>query len=104
MRILVAAVVLSLCLLGVTAYAAEYTGFISDVHCGAAHMDGSQKSIDCVKSCVKGGQAPIFVTMDKKILKIADASKVQNFLGLKVMATGTLAGDTLTIDTVKAAK
>jgi len=104
MRILLAAVVLSLGLLGVTAFAAEYTGFISDVHCGASHMDGSQKSIDCVKSCVKGGHAPVFVTMDKKVLKIADASKVQDFLGLKVMATGTLAGDTLTIDTVKAAK
>ena len=104
MRSLIAAVVLCMCLATVSALAEEWTGFISDVHCGAMHMDGSQKSIDCVKTCVKGGQAPVFVTMDKKVLKIADASKVQNFLGLKVTVAGKLAGDSLTIDTVKAAK
>ena len=104
MRILVLGVVFCLFLATVSVFAAEWTGYVSDMHCGAAHMDGSQKSIDCVKTCVKNGEAPIFVTMDKKILKFADASKVQNFLGQKVTVTGTLKGDTLTLDSAKAAK
>ncbi|MCS6954087.1 MAG: hypothetical protein RMK57_16460 [Bryobacterales bacterium] len=85
----------------VTASASEWTGYISDAKCGAAHADGSEKSIKCVQACVKGGQAPVFVTAaDKKVLKIANADKVKEHLGHKVKVTGSLKGDTLTIDTI----
>jgi hypothetical protein len=104
MRVLVLAAVFCLCLATVSVFAAEWTGYVSDAHCGAMHMDGTQKSIDCVKTCVKGGQAPVFVTMDKKVLQFADAAKAQDFLGKKVTVMGTLKGDTITLDSVKAAK
>ena len=104
MKSIVLACCLSLVLVCVPAVAADYTGYISDAHCGAAHMDGSQKSIDCVTSCVKSGQTPVFVGMDKKIYKLSDAAKVSDFLGQKVMLTGTMKGDTVTVDKVQAAK
>ena len=88
-------------LAALTAMAGEWTGYISDSKCGAAHTDGSQKSAKCVQSCVKGGQEPVFVTADKKVLKIANADKVKDHLGHKVKVTGDLAGDTLTIDKVE---
>jgi hypothetical protein len=95
--------VLALCLLSLNAMAGEWTGHISDSKCGAAHSDGSEKSINCVKGCVKGGAAPVFVTADKKVLKIDEGSKekVMEHLGHKVTVTGSLDGDTLKIDTVK---
>jgi hypothetical protein len=84
-----------------TAMAGEWTGWISDAKCGAAHTDGSEKSINCVKGCVKGGAAPVFVVeKDKKVLKIANADKVMDHLGHKVKVTGKVDGDTLTIDSV----
>jgi hypothetical protein len=94
---------LALFLLAMTAMADEWTGHISDSKCGAAHNDGSEKSIGCVKSCVKGGAAAVFVTADKKVLKIDEASqaKVMDHLGHKVTVTGSIDGDTLKIDSVK---
>ena len=83
-----------------SAFAAEWTGAISEAGCGAKHTDGSAKSVACVTGCVKKGAAPVFVTADGKVVKIANADKVQEHLGHKVKVTGKLDGETLTIDTV----
>lgn len=90
-------------LLAVTAFAGEWKGTISDAKCGAAHADASEKSTKCVQACVKGGQKAVFVTEDNKVLKIADASasKVADHLGHKVVVTGELEGETVTISNVK---
>ena len=93
------AIVISLS--AMAAFAAEWKGTISDAKCGAAHADASQKSMNCVKGCVKGGQAPVLVS-DGKVYKIADASKVQDHLGQKVVVTGSMNGDTVTVDSVRA--
>lgn len=98
------AVALAVSLLAATAMAGEWTGYISESKCGAAHMDGSAKSIKCVQKCVKAGAAPVFVTEDKQILKISDTSKVMDHLGHKVTVTGDVDGDTLTVATIKMAK
>jgi hypothetical protein len=92
---------LSLC--GVSAFAESYTGYVSDARCGAKHNDGSAESVACVKSCVKGGKAAVFVVGDK-IYKIDDASKVADYLGQKVVVDGSVDGDTVTIKSVEAAK
>jgi hypothetical protein len=87
-----------------TAFAGEWTGHISDSKCGAAHSDGSAKSIACVKGCVKGGMKPVFVT-DGKVIKIANADMVKDdVLGKKVTVKGDLSGDTLTLTSVAEAK
>lgn len=96
--------VLSFALLATSAFAAEWTGYISDSKCGAGHSDGSAKSVACVKACVKGGLAPVFVS-DGKVLKIANTAKVPEALyGMKVKLKGSLEGDTVTVASVKAAK
>lgn len=89
-------------LFAVSAFAAEWTGTVSDAKCGAAHADASEKSMKCVNGCVKGGQAPVLV-VDGKVYKIADKEKVADHLGHKVVVTGKLDGDTITIDKVKMA-
>ncbi|MFN3325504.1 MAG: DUF5818 domain-containing protein [Bryobacteraceae bacterium] len=91
----------SFSLLTFGAMAAELKGTISDAKCGAAHADASEKSMKCVAGCVKGGQAPVLVTEDGKVLKISDAAKVQEHLGHKVIVTGNVDGDTVKIDSVK---
>ena len=87
-----------------SAFAAEWTGAISEAGCGAKHVDGSEKSMACVKGCVKKGAAPVFVTADGKVVKIANPDKVTEHLGHKVKVTGKLEGETLTIDTVTMAQ
>lgn len=83
------------------AMAKKWNGTISDAKCGVAHADASEKSMGCVKGCVKGGQEPVFV-VDGKVLKIDAASKakVMDHLGHKVTVDGKLAGDTVTINKI----
>jgi hypothetical protein len=92
------AIAFSLC--AVSAFAAELKGTISDAKCGAAHADASEKSMKCVQGCVKGGQSPVLVS-EGKVYKIADASKVANHLGHKVIVTGNVEGDTVQIEDIK---
>lgn len=87
--------------LALSLMAGEWTGHISDAKCGAAHSDHSEKSINCVRACVKGGQKPVFVTEDKKVLQIANPDKVMNHLGHQVKVTGNLDGETLTIESLQ---
>ncbi|MBI3684059.1 MAG: hypothetical protein HY235_27110 [Acidobacteria bacterium] len=91
-----------LSLFAMSAFAAEWTGYISDSGCGAKHNDGSERSMKCVSGCVKGkGAAPVFVVGDK-VYKIDDASKskVMDHLGHKVTVNGKLSGETVSIDSV----
>lgn len=89
-------------LLATSAFAEEWKGTISDAKCGAAHADASEKSMKCVEGCVKGGVAPVFV-VDGKVLKIDAKSvdKAKAHLGHKVTVSGKLAGDTVTIESIK---
>ncbi|MCC6344975.1 MAG: hypothetical protein IT166_22430 [Bryobacterales bacterium] len=94
-----------LSLFAMSAFAASWTGYISDSGCGAKHADGSPGAVKCVIGCVKGkGAAPVLVVGDK-VLKVDAASKdkVMDHLGHKVTVNGKLAGDTVTIDSVSAA-
>jgi hypothetical protein len=93
--------VMMIAVFAMTVSAAEWTGAISEAGCGLKHANGGAES--CVTSCVKRGQAPVFVT-DGKVIKIANADKVMDFLGKKVKVTGTLKEDTVTIDTIAAAQ
>ncbi len=83
-----------------TALAAEWKGAISDSKCGVSHNDGSEKSQKCVAGCVKRGTAPVLVS-DGKVFKIANADKVMEHLGHKVVVTGKLDGETVTVDSIK---
>jgi hypothetical protein len=83
-----------------SAFAGEWSGVISDAKC--KHTDASEKSIACVKSCVKGGGEAVFIS-DDKVYHIDKTSldKVQPHLGHKVTVTGNIEGDTVTIESIK---
>ena len=93
-------IVMGMFVFALTAAAGEWTGHISDSKCGAAHADHSEKSIQCVTGCVKGGESPVFVTEDGKVVKISNPDTAMAHLGHQVKVTGNLDGDTLTIESV----
>jgi hypothetical protein len=90
--------------LAVTAFAGTWTGTISDAKCGKAHADASEKSMNCVKGCIKGGQAPVFVVGDN-VYKFDEASKskIEAHLGQKVTIDGELKDGVISVASVKAA-
>jgi len=87
----------ALAMFSFAAFAAEWTGAISESGCGAKHANGGGEK--CVSACVKKGAAPVFV-VNGEVKKISNADKVMSHLGKKVKITGTLSGDTVTVDTI----
>ena len=98
---------LGLCLLviGSTAIAAEkgqWTGWISDAKCAANGAKAPHKG--CAIKCVESVQAMVFVAEDKKVYKLQGAEKVKSLVGDKVVLSGSLDGDTITVASAKAAE
>ena len=91
----------------VAAYAADaskITGYISDSMCGAKHLGDNAA---CVKKCVEGGMAPVFVDDAKKsVWTIDNPDKVKAFYGAKVTvkATSDTEKKSVHIDSIEAAK
>lgn len=93
------ALAFSLC--AASMFAAEMKGTITDSKCGAAHADASEKSMKCSQACVKSGKAEAVLVSDGKIYKFSDASKVADHVGHKVVVTGDVNGETITVASVK---
>jgi hypothetical protein len=106
MKKLVAFAVLS-AVLAIPAFAAEWTGWITDTHCG---KNGATKdhTAGCVEKCMKGGsKAQIFNEADQKIYDLDSFDKVKALVGKKVTINGTLdaASNTIKVESAdKAAK
>jgi len=104
---IVASMVVVFSFLAIAARAADSTkvsGWISDSMCGAKHA-GSGAA--CVKKCVDGGMAPVFVDEDKKaVWKIDNPDAVKGFYGDKVTVSATTNSDakSVHIDSIEAAK
>ena len=96
MKRLLTASVLGLALFSWSALAEDLTGMFT---CSKCKHDDASKA-DCAKHCIKSGVAPIFVTSDGKTLKIANPDKVGDKIAEKVTVTGSVEGDTLTIEAV----
>jgi hypothetical protein len=62
-------------------------GWISDSMCGAKHAG---TGADCVKKCIQGGMAPVFVDEAKKaVWTIDNPDAVKGFYGDHVTVTAT---------------
>lgn len=81
-----------------------FVGTITDDMCGNDHkMMNISPDSKCVLECVKGGSKFALVS-GGKVYKLSDQQKPAKFPGQKVTVTGTLAGDTITVTSVAAAK
>jgi hypothetical protein len=95
----------------VSAFAATWTGEISDSACGMSHakMMAGDKSLktdrDCTLACIKAGGKYVFVS-DGKVYSISNqkAAGLQLHAGEKVQLTGTMKGDNITVSKISAAK
>ena len=82
----------------------KINGWISDSMCGAKHT-GSGAA--CVKKCVDGGMAPVFVDEAKKaVWTIDNPDAVKAFYGEHVTVTATADSDkkSVHIDAIEGAK
>ncbi len=107
MKRIAAVIVLALSSTAMVASAAESTkinGWISDSMCGAKHAGTGAA---CVKKCIQGGMAPVFVDEAKKaVWTIDNPDAVKTFYGDHVTVTASVdaAKKSVHIDSIAAAK
>jgi hypothetical protein len=83
---------------------ATLNGYISDAMCGAKHAGTGAA---CVKKCIEGGEAPVFVDEAKKqVWTIDNPDAVKSFYGSHVTVTATAddAKKSVHIDSIAEAK
>lgn len=82
----------------------EWTGYVTDTHCGKNGATGDH-SAACVEKCMKGGSKPqIWNEADQKLYNLDGFEKVRGLMGSKVTVKGTLDVDTNTITVETAVK
>jgi len=80
------------------ALAADFNGYIIDEQCSSKPaMKGNEA---CARKCIKGGSAAVLLSGDNKVYKLDDQAKVTEHAGHKVKVTGTLAGDTIKVESI----
>jgi hypothetical protein len=101
---LMAAVFVLTAIAASAADSAKINGWISDSMCGAKHAGSGA---DCVKKCIAGGMAPVFVDEDKKaVWAIDNPDAVKAFYGdhVTIKATADAAKMSVHIDLIAEAK
>ena len=85
------------------AFAAEWTGYIVDSSCAGhkSDMGATEEHAACSARCIKGGAAAVLVS-EGKVYKISNQDKVVPHAGKKVTLSGSVDGDTITVEEVKA--
>ena len=81
---------------------AEMKGYISDAACGWNNARPGNPAKECAQKCVKGGWDPVFVRDgDFNAYKIPDKAKVMAFVGERVVVTGNIEGDRVTVQGIR---
>jgi len=94
---------LALAMLASPALAGEWTGYLTDTHCGAK-MASKDHQEECVQKCVKtGSKVHIVNESDKKMYDLDSYDKVKGLVGKKITVKGTLDAATNTITVESAA-
>lgn len=101
-RIMLTSFVL-LMLIGLPLQAADWTGWITDEHCGAKGASEGHKG--CALKCAGDGGALVFYNpADEKIYKLSDQTAAKANVGHKVKVVGTVEGETITVESISEVK
>jgi hypothetical protein len=77
----------------------EFTGMITDSHCGARHMRSShQNSAECARACFRRGATYVLVDGDHRYLLIGGDDFVGKLAGERAHVIGTRQGDAIVVD------
>lgn len=89
---------------GHAAAQAEWTGYVTDTHCGAKGATQDHTAA-CVEKCIKGGsKAQILNEADGKIYNLDSFDKLKDLVGVKVTIKGSYVEGTNTIVVQSASK
>lgn len=83
-------------------FAESLTGYVTDSACASKGLGGADHKA-CAQKCAAKGVDLVLVTDDKKVVKIQNQDAVKNMVGDKITADGKMDGDSIHIESAKAA-
>jgi len=105
MKKILASIALALTLVASLAAAPQkLTGVLTDSMCVRKHMMSGVSAAECVRECVKGGAKYVLVVNGKVYELQGDQKKLYDLAGQKIVVTGEVKGDKLSITAIDAAK
>jgi hypothetical protein len=94
-----------LCAIPAMAATTTLTGVITDDMCGAKHtMMPGKPDAECIRACVKGGAKFAVVVNGKSYVLAGKTNEISALAGKKATISGELKDDTLTVNSIAAAK
>jgi hypothetical protein len=94
----------ALCAIPAMAATTTLTGVITDDMCGAKHMMPGKPDAECVRACVKSGAKFAVLSGGKVYVLAGKSSEVSALAGKKATVSGDLKDNTLTVNSIAAAK
>ena len=86
---------------GGPAGAITISGVVSDAMCGAKHMMKDKSAAECTRECVSKGSKFALVSGDKLYTLEGHEAELDKYAGQRVTISGTLKGETITVNAVK---
>ena len=84
-------------------YAASWTGWIVDEHCGAKDANAAKKG--CTLKCAKDGAALVlYNNADQKLYKLDKQDVAKEHVGAEVTVTGEAEGDSIKVASIEDSK
>jgi len=84
------------------AHAGDWTGWVTDEHCGAKGASADHKH--CAEKCIKSGGKLVFYNEgDKKIYTLDNQELAKQHLGHQVKVSGDVEGSGIKVKTIEAA-
>ena len=85
------------------AKSSTWTGWITDETCGAknANADGKACALKCAKN---GAKLVLYVDGDKKMVGLDNQDEAMKHVGVPVMVTGTMDGNTIKVQKIEEKK
>jgi hypothetical protein len=80
------------------------TGTVSDSMCGAEHMMKDAGAAKCTRECVKQGSDYALVSKRTVYTLKGNGSELDKYAGQNVTVTGKMSDNTVTVDSISAAK
>ena len=91
---------LALLLTPALALAGEWTGWITDDHCGAKGAKAEHKN--CAMKCLEnGGKLVFYNSADKKIYNLDNQKLAEEHIGHEVVVKGAAEGDTIKVESIE---
>jgi hypothetical protein len=82
----------------------KISGTVTDSMCGKKHMMQGATAAQCTRECVKSGSDYALVSGDKVYTLKGNNAQIDKFAGVSVIIEGETSGNTVTVQSIKAAQ